>query len=133
MQATAAACWCVGFSAGHAHWLQQVRVEIPKYHLLAPVLARYSPCGESQLVSSSSADALWLVNESPYPWLMHFSIWYFVMISRSRWTACKSHKNRFSVLYSFIIFLYIIPIGFQSQVFSASSFQCNICDLGCLM
>lgn len=62
------------------------------------------------------------------PMVMRFLIWSFVMISRSRQTACKSLKSRFSVLYSFIIFLYTIPIGFRSQVFWGSSFLCNKCD-----
>lgn len=35
--------------------------------------------------------------------------------------SIKPLKSRFSVLYSFIDFLYIIPIGLQSQVFWGSS------------
>lgn len=83
-----------------------------------------SPKGASQLVLYSLADASGLVSESLLPMIcVLFLLMGFLLVFRLSESVGMSFKSEFSIPYSSIAFLNILPIDFQIQRYLGAHFS----------
>ena len=102
-----------GFQTGaHQPWLPAQPKGDQRMAATSVSITRQSP----SYIFASLADTSGLLSGSPSPWSMSFSPWYFCA---GFWveSVYKPFKSKFIFSLSSIVFLDIIPIGFQSQVF----------------